>query len=794
MAVPSALAGDFLAGPGTGSLGGPPVQHNYKRAVCRAPPALFDVDVLPPTKFGSGYCYGLRIFPITTGEVLDDMSSNRSSRSSGSMHTEYDIWRRWEDCLWFQDILEQEYALMARQKRARLVAGKGVKKNGMYIHSDEAASFDSLPPGPEANSIAKDIHEIVPKLTKKGTFFKASQATIEQRGKEFKAMIDTLWGEDVPTLVKELRETRLVRDFFGYWRRDKDHDRKIATHDNGDAMKKSRSSLSMYSRSSLTPNTLSMYFSPSTVDLSHMPASPASSNHSTAQPPRPSKSPQLEHAPYDTTASSSTGTSPIARSPITSTPTGMQFSISNRGSVTPQLHTSFSDDESSTSHRSISSARFTHSQAKRESKVSFGEMPIVFMPDGQPWSESAIYGHDRHAGLQSLPEDEELVASMDGLDMSGSPPRAVPLRRARNKSLPNPTNRNCVVFSPTPEEDAEEAESGQTTVSSSRPPSMAPSMFSDFSGASSWRSSFASESSIATISTSLPRESRRSFDTDSSGSIYSQGSTYGHGHDHRASVATMNSLVSGFSVDAVLPHVGSVKRPKSAGRAPSALSGGPISADDMYNYDYEHSDDLIDAYFYDPALQTPSLVDSAVFLTDHTKHQQPTKEIAPPERFPKPFQNRPPGQFHLPWSVPNSPDALVSSVSLSATLTSAAASPVSSPTGSDALTIKAMLDDSLIVLVRVTQATPFLEVRERIMGKFAKQEGVQLPDSFVIGYVSASERGRTMHARGRARSNSTPTPATSEALRIIASEEEWQTAVAGSSAAKLVVRILRSRS
>ena len=195
----------------------------------------------------------------------------------------------------------------------------------------------------------------------------------------------------------------------------------------------------------------------------------------------------------------------------------------------------------------------------------------------------------------------------------------------------------------------------------------------------------------------------------------------------------------------------------------------------------------------DPALQAPSLVDSAIQLTDHTKHQQPTKEVVPPERFPKPFQNRPPGQFHLPWSAPNSPNSRAS-VASSAEATSVAASSVSSPTGPDALTIKAMLDDSLIVLVRVTQATPFLDVRERILSKFAKQEGVQLPDSFVIAYVPASERARTLHARGRARSNSTPTPASSETLRVIASEEEWQTAVAGSSSAKLAVRILRSRS
>ncbi|KAH9831614.1 uncharacterized protein C8Q71DRAFT_841304 [Rhodofomes roseus] len=815
MAIPSALAGDFMAGPGTGSLGGPPIQHNYKRAVCRAPPALFDVEVLPPTKFGSGFCYGMRIYPVMHSELPDDKSS-RSSKSSGSMNTEYDIWRRWEDCLWFQEILESEYALMARQKRQRLAAGKGVKKNGMYIHSDQAASFESLPPGPEASSIAKDIHEIVPKLTKKGTFFKASQATIDQRGKEFTAMMEALWGQDVPTLVKELRETRLVRDFFGYWRRDKDHDRKIATQrpSSSDGTKPSRTSL--YSRASLAPSSLSMYFSPSSVDLSQMPPSPSTASQTTVKSPRSApKSQKPAHAPYDPTASSSASTSPTSPSPVTPTPTAMQFSISHRGSLTPQPHASFSDDETSSGHRSISSVRFTRSQSKHESKVALDEMPIVFMPDAQPWSETGINGqaHERHTALQALPEDQELEAGMSGLSMSGasSPPRAVPIRRARNNSCPDRTNRNCVVFSPTPEEGADADADGiaesprHTILSSSRPSSMALSMFSEISGVSSWRSSVASEASIATISTSLPRESCLSFETDSSGSLYSQGSSHGHVLDHRASVATMNSLVSGFSVDAVLPrramspplNGGSVKRSKSTGsrRPTSALSGGPISADDVY--EYEQSDEVLDGYFYDPTLQrTPSPDDSALHLSEHSRYQQPTKQVVPPERFPKPFQNRPPGQFHLPWSAPNSPNsrASVASTNPMSVFPDSAAS-VSSPTGPDTLTIKAMLDDSLIVLVRVTQTTPFLDVRERIQSKFAKHEGVQLPDSFVIGYVPASERARMAHGRGRVRSNSTPTPASeaAEPLRIVSSEEEWHTAVASASS-KLAVRILRSRS
>ena len=135
---------------------------------------------------GSGFCYGLRIYPIH--DHPDDVSSvsggSRSSTSSGPTG-EYEVWRRWEDCLWFQELLELEYGIMARQKRQRLAAGKGVKKDGVYIHSDQAASFDSLPPGPEAKSIAKDVHVIIPKLSKKGTLFRPSQSTIEQRSREF---------------------------------------------------------------------------------------------------------------------------------------------------------------------------------------------------------------------------------------------------------------------------------------------------------------------------------------------------------------------------------------------------------------------------------------------------------------------------------------------------------------------------------------------------------------------------------------------------------------------------------
>ena len=124
----------------------------------------------------------MRITPIFGGGDRRSIISRNSDNSSGSsgsvsasitfslatrdttttsLNTEYEIWRRWEDCLYFQDLLESEYDQMSREKRARLQAGKGVKKNGLYEHEDptrrlrRAASFESLPPGPDTNMIAK---------------------------------------------------------------------------------------------------------------------------------------------------------------------------------------------------------------------------------------------------------------------------------------------------------------------------------------------------------------------------------------------------------------------------------------------------------------------------------------------------------------------------------------------------------------------------------------------------------------------------------------------------------------
>ncbi|KAK7033265.1 hypothetical protein R3P38DRAFT_2921715 [Favolaschia claudopus] len=182
-----------------GQVEGP---NNWKRAVYRPAPSRFTVEMLPPIKLGGNHNFHMRICPIVRGD--------RSSVSSRSSNSEYEILRRWEDCLIFQDTLEREYARLATSKRQRLKAGKGVRKNGVYLHSDRASSWDSLPPGPEPDSVAQDLHDLIPRLTKKGTMFRASQATTDQRQAEMSAFVEALWRDDVPTLLEEFRRDRTL--------------------------------------------------------------------------------------------------------------------------------------------------------------------------------------------------------------------------------------------------------------------------------------------------------------------------------------------------------------------------------------------------------------------------------------------------------------------------------------------------------------------------------------------------------------------------------------------------------
>ncbi|PIL35468.1 hypothetical protein GSI_02195 [Ganoderma sinense ZZ0214-1] len=878
------IEGIHQGGPGTGSLGGPPSGHNYKRAVYRPAPKDFTVDVLPPVKFGSGYCYGMRITP------LDNDTLDTRSIKSGASLGEYDVWRRWEDCLWFQEILEGEYALMARQKRSRLAAGKGVKKNGVYIHSDQAASFESLPPGPDANTIAKDIHELIPRLTKKGTLFRASQSTIEQRGREFEALIHALWQDEVPMLIRELRETRLVRDFFGFWRRDLDHERK----------RQSQSSKgSNSSRNSVSSTAFSMYFSASNISLAlpnayaDLPPSPAlptpvsfqsqqdsfrrhsaqsfqrddSRRRSTGSGGR--VAPPVTYATSDSSASTVSVGEPQSPLPVDPAP-DMTFYVSARGSLA--LNT-VEDDEAAraeyiNSPLSAPARVQQHSWATVDREFS-DEDEIVLMPDmvkPRQDSLSAPAPGEFHPGLQVLPEDSELVPVSSPRPVAststtlyysdvedGSRP---PVRRPRNNSCPDRSNRQCL-FIPVDgprtadvrggysmlenlrlDQDALCIQQGAddqplltpTYTSSSRPSSMAFSGFSNFSGAgdshrSSWRTSMASESSVAqSFATGFSNGACADFDRplrDNRHSIASMASGSSSGRRtalaRRQSMETLNSVLSDLTIDSSIlprgytppPHQGaSLKRSLSAGsRHPPSIMATLGGEDGLWE---EQHDDFIDAYFYDPGIglhsdafdeppRTPPPPPQQPIPVSHPSQREPSREVSTPDRFPKPFQHRPPGQFHLPWSPAASPKrpqtaplgepASAPALSRPQTSWSIASSPPGSPMSppmtEGSVTLKAVLQES-IVLLRVPRGASLEEVRARLRDKFAAQEGVQLSRGFVVGWVPSGVGNATVNGRPRASSVS---GMGAQALRYVYTEEEWQAALDACAGGKMTVRL-----
>ena len=128
---------------------------------------------------------------------------------------EYTIWRSWEDCLWFQATLKDAYKRAACKKKGRLTQGKGVKGfNGLY-KKDLASSWESLPSGPIPNSVAQNTHEYLSTLTRRGTSFWASHATIDRRQVELIHFVAMLFSDDnMPTLIKEIRVSNI---FSAFW-------------------------------------------------------------------------------------------------------------------------------------------------------------------------------------------------------------------------------------------------------------------------------------------------------------------------------------------------------------------------------------------------------------------------------------------------------------------------------------------------------------------------------------------------------------------------------------------------
>jgi hypothetical protein len=101
------------------------------------------------------------------------------------------------------------------------------------------------------------------------------------------------------------------------------------------------------------------------------------------------------------------------------------------------------------------------------------------------------------------------------------------------------------------------------------------------------------------------------------------------------------------------------------------------------------------------------------------------------------------------------------------------------------ISVKAALNQSIVVL-RVSKAISYEELRERLHDKFVGQEGLPLSSSFTIALTNPIRRGTS---KGRSRSSSV---SSAEHMEFITSQRNWDSVVASYDGGKLTLRILET--
>lgn len=696
----------------------PMTTDNYKRAVFRAAPSRFSVEFLTPAKQGGAHSHGMRICPLSLGD--------RASISSRSSSSDYDVWRRWEDCLWLQDTLESEYKRAAREKRQRLLQGKGVKSfNGMY-KQDMASSWESLPPGPDPNSVARDIHQHIPFLTKKGTLFRASLATVEQRQREFEGLIEALFRDDMPALIKEIRSSRIVTDFFGYWRRDYDLDER-----NRKAGKP---------RSSVTGSVFSMYFSTSNPDK-------ACADTSSPAKKSPRKSKEKER-PHSAVASETT------EEPDQSSRRSSTESADASTSVAPRRRALSNSSDSSSSQSDISSG----SSAVSSTPAIADEAPFVFGHNPIQASDTAFSVCPL---LEPLREEQEDLEKWRREDF-----KAAYLRRPKTSAGDRPSNRQCSIFisppnvpdflgsagnSPTDETafaDSSIRESWQTTSSNAT--------LLEGLGLTTEPSYRASMASIATFMT-----------TDSANAVIPLTPTTPRPNVAQPFVKARPRIsepvsLSDFEMwseideeDSSTANLDEFPRPTSF--ISDGADSRPETPLGLFNNDsMPEATDVPE-----PASPTASTFSETLSICTTTTDLSTSTATT-----------------HTSTSTATTH----TSVSTAATDITTASSTSSSY--SSILSIKAAHNNSIIML-RVPREITLADLRQRLYNKFVGQEGIPLSQSFVVACMLPKSS-----TAQRTRSSSVSCAANEAHMELIKSQAEWDLVTTFIDGSKLTLRIL----
>ena len=668
-----------------------------------------------------------------------------------------------------------EYYRMARQKRKRLAAGKGVKKNGVYLKGDQAASFESLPNGPDPSSIHRDIHDLIPKLTKKGTLFRASQATIDQRHQELQACINALFQDDVPALIQELRENRKVTDFFGYWRRD------------FDLAMKHRKNPEKHPRNSISSSIFNQYFSASSTNL-------AASDSQSSVPSRARSS----SMPL---ASPGAGVAPSPREP-TSAPNRFILRTSDLSS---------SDEEFCHGH---SQGSRRGSEASNTSSAEPPSPPATPLADASPYivvhENPVVFDHNPASGrgLQPLPEDEEFSSSLSAMTLSDQVDPAVPSRR--QPKAHDPEHRKAHVFE---EEHMVDAQlnrlSWQTTTSTattnpasyladldtdltlpkseddvSRFPRMSVASFATFMTDSS-------ADAINPLSSRLGYRRSHSVESRRSTSQSTFGQSWSDGEDDEAgNAALLDAFFNGmcifycsswrnFNIISIAAFPSAV--PEDCLETPVAEVPSSIQSYATGTMVGQPSPAAVELSFTDEFVCSPSLVlenfpGTPLTELPYLRPETPVGELPSNASLYSSLS----GHSHRTFRTFHTSTTSRTSI---ATGTTSDTSSIMEANGQ--ISVKVVHNHS-IILLRIHRATSFEEMRSKIYDKFVHQENAPLSESFGLAYLPP------LPFDHRARSGSTGFPELAH-MRFVSSQSEWDRVLASAGRGKLTLRAIGDR-
>jgi len=168
---------------------------------------------------------------------------------------------------------------------------------------------------------------------------------------------------------------------------------------------------------------------------------------------------------------------------------------------------------------------------------------------------------------------------------------------------------------------------------------------------------------------------------------------------------------------------------------------------------------------------------------DHYPHLERPSQHPTSEQLPKPFQNRAPEKYHLPWiSTPHSPSSIDSP------------GPPISPVSHEIISIKAYITEEAIIVFRAAAETTYAEIREKIFDKFAHQEGISLRPDFPLAYLAPafSRHSTTSSVYSgimRKRAGKVGSPKGNESsLLLVHSQDVWEEVVRDSDG-KLTLRV-----